>query len=41
MEKAQGSEDDAEAPCDFEQACNKSVQALRDHLEIGLNREGD
>ncbi len=41
MEKAQDPEGDAEAPRDFEQACNKSVQALRDCREIGLNREGD
>jgi hypothetical protein len=41
MEKAQGPEGDAEDPGDFEQACKKSVQALRDCLEIGLNGEGD
>ena len=41
MEKAQGLEGDAIGPDDFEQACNKSVQTLRDCLEIGLNREGD
>jgi hypothetical protein len=41
VEKTQGPEDDAEDPGNFEQACNKPVQALRDCLEIGLNGEGD
>jgi len=41
MEKAQGPEGDAVHPDDFEQTCRKSVQALRDCLEIGLNGEGD
>ena len=41
MGKAQGWEGDAVDPDDFEQACKKSVQALRDCLEISLNGEGD
>jgi hypothetical protein len=41
MEKAQGHQGDATDPDDFEQACKKSVQALSDCPEIGLNGEGD
>ncbi len=41
MEKARGREGDAEDPGDFEQGRKKSVQAVRDCLEIGLNGEGD
>jgi len=41
MEKAQGPESDPVDPDDFEKACEKSVQALRDCLEIGLNGDRD
>ena len=41
MDTAQGPKGDAEDPDDLKQAFKKSVQALRDSLEIGLNGEGD